>query len=62
MTLFELIKKHGKPQALLDDWNYAENPKAIFDFEEIFMINNTGKPLLNGKIMIFLLSIYQILN
>jgi len=51
MTLFELIKKHGKPQALLDDWNCAENPKAIFDFEEIFMINNTGKPLLNGKII-----------
>ena len=49
MQLIELINKHGKPKALLDDWDNAESPKAIFDFEEIFFINNNGIPFLNDK-------------
>ena len=49
MQLIELINKHGKPKALLDDWDKTENPKAIFDFEEIFFINNNGIPFLNDK-------------
>ena len=49
MQLIELINKHGKPKVLLDDWDNAESPKAIFDFEEIFCINNNGIPFLNDK-------------
>ena len=50
-TLFELLKMHGEPHALLDSWNKNSKPKAIWDFEEVFMINSNGKAKLNDEII-----------
>ena len=50
-SLFELLNIHGKPQALIDDWNETSIPKAIWGHEEIFMINSNGKVILNDEII-----------
>ena len=49
MKLLDLIKTHGEPDILLDGWDENDTPKAIWNFEDVFVINSNGKAILNDK-------------
>lgn len=47
MTLNNLIKKHGEPDALIDHWDKTSKSFAIWGLEESFLIDFEGKAFYN---------------
>ena len=50
--LQRLIEQFGKPDALIDHWDSASNRFAVWGFTEQFLLNSSGKAIINGELSI----------
>ena len=48
LELYQLIKKYGQPDALIDHWDASSRRYAIWGFDEEFLINNNGTAIVNA--------------
>ena len=47
--LQRLIEQFGKPDALIDHWDSTSNRYAIWVFSEKFILDGSGKAIINGE-------------
>ena len=47
--LQRLIEQFGKPDALIDHWDSSSNRFAIWGFSEKFILDGSGKAIINGE-------------
>ena len=47
--LQRLIEQFGKPDALIDHWDSTSNRYAIWGFSEKFILDGSGKAIINGE-------------
>ena len=50
--LQRLIEQFGKPDALIDHWDSTSNRFAVWGFTEQFLLNSSGKAIINGELSI----------
>ena len=50
--LQRLIEQFGKPDALIDHWDSASNRFAIWKFSEKFILDGSGRVIINGEFSI----------